>query len=225
MFQNLKTSTVILIAALLSGYAAAEPIHDCAALDPDTHHAFATLPAGFTLETIPAEFETETRTIVIQPEWVEYIRTPPEMGWVEGEIEGYWVDYIPSDVNVRTRLETYVIKEATTRLITFRADDNESLAAPTHVIECIIPAVTQEIATYRTFFGRVVERAIPYEISDGRTYMPITKGKTEERVYPAITQDIEVQKVVKPTSAILRNDKGEILENLKPYINQPLEQE
>jgi len=227
MFQSLKISTFILIAALLSGYAAADPIHDCATLDPDTDHAFATLPAGFTLETFPAEFEMEIQTVTTHEAYTTLERLPTTYKWVEGEIEG--AENIPVDVGRFEFIkDIIVIKDATTELITIPSDysSNEVIKSPIEIFECTHPAQTREISRrVKKTPALSLEKLEPYIIKNGKTRIPVEPTRIFEAVHPAVTEDIEVQKVIKPTSFVLRNDKGEIIatskspDAFKSYLN------
>lgn len=189
------------------------------------------LPGGYTLEEVPAEYKTETRTIVtkeatteilqaspvyetvtetvvVQPSTTEIVVTAPaEYEWVDGDIEGGTVEYETAPVVYETVSEAVVVQEASTELVTippvYRPDG--SVAKPAQTIERVIPSVTK-METRRVVKtpASTVERVVPYEKRNGQTRVPVKPATVTERVVPAVTKQVTRRIIKTPASVTER---------------------
>ena len=181
---------------------------------------------GLILEEVPAEYKTETKTIVtkeattelvkappvyetvtetvvVKPQAVEYVSVPPQYEWVEGEIAGNSIEYETVPAEYETVSEAVVVQEASTELVTIPATFNSdgTIATPAQTQERVIPSVTK-METRRVVKtpAKTVERIVPNVIKDGKTRVAVKPGKTVERAVPAVTKQVSRRVIKTPAS-------------------------
>lgn len=174
--------------------------------------AVGTLPLGMTLETFPAVYTETTVNVVLKPAGVEYETTPAKFEWVEGNIKGFTIEYIDTNLS-RTISQSYLYQAASAELIMEIAPEAEdgSDAKPTLVIERVIPAVSKRYAMVTKASGASVERAVPYEYKDGKTRVPISRPTTIEKPYPAVLKQVPAKKLFQSASYVIRDESGQFL--------------
>lgn len=173
-----------------------------------------TLPSGLTLDTLPAEFSIQTEKVVIEPAWAEYVLTPIQYEWVQGEVKGSYITYPFGKCQIIPKLEKYLYHEAFTELVMTPPlyDEGGTLIKHSSVIERIIPAIYKTLETRRrNCSGEHVQKTVPYEYKDGKTRVPISPPKWIEKTHPAVIKQIETIKVSRIPGLIIRDEMGQIL--------------
>jgi len=173
------------------------------------------LPAGLTLETIPGVYGPKFMTHVVQPARVDYVSPSKKYKWIEGEVKGFEEIYIPDETPVSISTETLILKEASTELVTLPPLYNKdgSLVRPATVIERIIPAITKNVdrRTIRDPAGPIVSKRAPYVYKNGKTRVPVYAPIAIEKHYPAITEQIEINKLLRLPTYIILDEMGQIV--------------
>jgi len=204
----------------------ARPSIRIADTSPRKAEAQTQIANGLILEEVPAEYKTETKTIVTKEATTEIVKTPPtfetvtetvvtqsastelvvippEYGWVEGEVEGSSVEYVKVPAQYETVQEPVVVQEASTELVTIPPVYNTdgTVAVPASTQERVVPSVTK-METRRVIKtpAATIERVVPYEIKDGKTRVPVRPAQTVERVIPPKTQQVTRRVIKTPAS-------------------------
>lgn len=161
------------------------------------------------LVSVPAEYETVTETIIVQPQSVTYEVIPGKFEWVDGEIPGESVEYVEIPAQYETVEETIVVQEASTELVTVPvayetlADGSRVVKMPASTRERVLPAVTTtETRRVLKTPARVEEVTVSNKIEDGKTFIMVESPRTVEKTIPAITKTISRRVVKTPASTI-----------------------
>jgi len=186
----------------------------------------STEQSKFVVETIPAEYETQTLSAYVKNATTEYLNTSPfyetamytvvvepasfayevipgEYKWVDGEIPGQSLgyEYIPAEFERYT--ETIVVQPAEVKYIKVppiceRAiDGGLVIVSPVSYVEKGIPAVTKPSVRWRISTpAQIIEKFVPNEIRDGKTRILVTRSKVVEKPVPAVTRQVS-RKVIK----------------------------
>jgi hypothetical protein len=200
------------------------------------------LPVRFedlTLEVSPPEFEINTETIVIQLASIEYIPekinyatvvepyvyqegshefvlTPAEYKWVEGNVDGAATEFEIIPTEFETVTELYVVQPASVEYLdvntwpaivkepiilqdSYLAPDNTIVPAviehvPRRIfktagpsVERVTPAVTEQLSRRVVKTpAKVIERLVPFEKKNGKTRIIIKAASVQKRDIPPV---------------------------------------
>lgn len=208
-----------------------------------------------TLEVSSPEFEIKTEKIVIQIASVEYVQekiqyktvlesyvfkegslefvlTPSEYKWVEGDVYGFATEFEIIPTEYETVTELYVVQPASVEILdvntwskivtdpivlqdSYLAPDNTIVPAvieyvPRRIfktagpsVERVVPAVTEQMSRRVVKTpAKVNERLVPFEKKNGKTRIVVKAATVRKRDIPAVTKFIERRVVVKPNQTI-----------------------